>query len=74
MMEVREQDRSSHLFVVRIWLEEPAEGQANWRGRAQYLVTGEVTYFREWAALVTFLQQMLQENVDRKLMRSEGSI
>jgi len=49
----------THLFTVRVWLEELSEGQTEWRGEVQYVVNGEMRYFRDWPALVAALQVML---------------
>lgn len=58
-MEKQELARS-HLFLVRIWLEELGEGENEWRGRAQNIATGEAMYFREWSGLSAVLLQMVQ--------------
>jgi hypothetical protein len=52
---------SSHLFTVRVWREEVADGRVEWRGKVHYVsgVDGQVHYFRDWAALVAWLQKML---------------
>lgn len=52
----------SHLFTVRVWQEEIGAGQTEWRGKVQLLTTGEVRYFREWAALVPLLLALLSES------------
>ena len=52
----------SHLFTVRVWHEEIGVGQTEWRGKVQLLTTGEVRYFREWAALVPLLLTLLSES------------
>jgi hypothetical protein len=49
----------THLFTVRLWLEELSEGQTEWRGEVQYVVSGEMRYFRDRPALVEALQEML---------------
>lgn len=41
----------SHLFTVRVWLEELGEGKTEWRGEVKHVLSGEVRYFREWATL-----------------------
>jgi hypothetical protein len=51
----------SHLFTVRLWLEELADGGSEWRGRVQHVLSGETRYFREWAALAAFLQDASQQ-------------
>jgi hypothetical protein len=50
----------SHLFTVRIW---PAveNGRFEWRGRLQYVPTGEAHYFRDWSVFVTLIQRMLPD-------------
>ena len=49
----------THLFTVRVWLEELGAGQTEWRGEVRDVLSGEVRYFRDWPALVTLLQAML---------------
>ena len=55
------QGSHSHLFTVRVWQEEVRAGQTEWRGRVQLVSSGEVRYFREWAALAPLLLAMLSE-------------
>jgi len=40
----------SHLFTVRLWLEELGEGQQEWRGKLKNVANGDERYFRDWAA------------------------
>jgi hypothetical protein len=49
------QPHPSHLFTVRLWLEEAGGGQFEWRGKAQHVLNGEAIYFREWSSLSKFL-------------------
>jgi hypothetical protein len=51
--------RGSYLFTIRVWAEQLGEGQAEWRGKVQYIPGGEAHYFRDWSALVTLLLEML---------------
>lgn len=51
----------SHLFTVRVWQEEIGRDQTEWRGKVQLLTSGDVRYFRHWAALVPLLVTMLSE-------------
>ena len=51
----------SHLFTVRVWEEEIGAEQTEWRGKVQLFPSGEIRYFREWAALVPLLLTMLSE-------------
>lgn len=51
----------SHLFTVRLWVENIGEGQMEWRGRVQHVTSGEAYYFRDWSTLITHLLQMLPQ-------------
>ena len=52
----------SHLFTIRVWEEQIGADQTEWRGKVQLLTSGEVCYFRDWAALVPLLLTMLFES------------
>jgi hypothetical protein len=52
----------THLFTVRVWLEELGAGQMEWRGEVQYVVSGEVRYFRDWPTLIALVQAMLPQH------------
>jgi len=43
------------LFTVRVWQEDRGDGQSEWRGKVQHLLSGETRYFREWQTLVAFI-------------------
>ncbi len=49
------------LFTLRLWRASAAPGKAEWRGRLQFIATGQVHYFRDWEALVIHLREMLPE-------------
>lgn len=49
----------SELFTVRLWPEDLGEGQVEWRGRVQHVLSGRSDYFREWPDLIAFLAQAL---------------
>lgn len=68
--ESKSRDRS-HLFTVRVWMEESSNAQYEWRGKLQCVLTGEIRYFREWSALLKFLQEMLPKD-ERKEVNSQG--
>ena len=61
-MEKASHSSRSHLFTVRVWQEEIGTDQTEWRGKVQLLTSGEVQYFRDWAALVPLLLTMLSES------------
>jgi hypothetical protein len=53
------QQHYSHLFTVRLWLENLGDGRAEWRGQLQHVLSGETHYFREWETLIALLLAML---------------
>jgi hypothetical protein len=54
-------NRPSYLFTLRLWREEAAAGELEWRGRICDATTGDVRYFREWASLIPLLLAMLRD-------------
>ena len=55
-----ESPQRSDLFTVRLWREDLGDGRSEWRGKVQHVLSGEALYFREWAALIAALQEMLK--------------
>ena len=53
------QQHHSHLFTVRLWLENLGAGRAAWRGQVQHVLSGETHYFRDWPRLIALLRAML---------------
>ena len=49
----------SHLFLVRLWADQDADGQAAWCGKVQYLASGDARYFRDWPTLIDLLRAIL---------------
>jgi hypothetical protein len=60
MME-EEGRKPSQLFTLRVWTEAVGDSQTEWRGKVQHIATGETQYFRNWEALVEFLQRSVSE-------------
>ncbi len=54
---------SSHLFTVRLWLEDLGEGQTEW-GKVQHVSSREALYFRDWPTLNAFLTRWAQTPQD----------
>ena len=50
----------SHLFLVRLWLEESEGGGKQWCGKVQHVVYGEAQYFQNWTSLIANFESMLQ--------------
>ena len=57
-----EPQSASHLFTVRVWLEEHQDGEKEWRGKVQHVASGNIRYFRDWSALVAYIQKMLADS------------
>jgi hypothetical protein len=65
----------SHSFSVRLWPEEMDNGQIEWRGQVQHVLSGEVQYFRDWSTLIGYLLTMLpNEKPERESSATEGNI
>ena len=58
-MDSSQQRHPTHLFTVRLWVEDLGEGRAEWRGQVQHVLSGDVRYFRDWPTLITLLRAML---------------
>ncbi len=58
------QHPQSHLFTLRLWEETLGEGEAEWRGRVQEVVTGETVFFRDWPGLVATLRRLVARQAD----------
>jgi hypothetical protein len=59
----------SQLFTVRLWLEDLGEGRSEWRGKVEHVLSGQTRYFRDWATLITFLQEMLESCTQMRASR-----
>ena len=51
----------SHLFILRLWLEDLGNGQNDWRGKVQHVNSGEVRYFRDWSTLEAFIDGLVRK-------------
>ena len=51
----------SQLFTVRVWPEILSNGRVEWRGQVRHVTNRDHCYFREWSALVAFLERRLAE-------------
>ena len=60
-METGQPQKKSQLFTVRLWVEQLGDGQTEWRGQVQHVISGETHYFREWPALIARLIAMLPD-------------
>lgn len=50
----------SHLFAVRLWREELADG-AEYRGSVREVVSGAYANFRDWSDLAAFMVARVEE-------------
>lgn len=78
---------ATQFFTVRFWFETLGDNQHEWRGRVQYIESGEVIYFREWQELFKFIRDHLDgaaqskqknthqedSNVDKENFTDHGS-
>ena len=59
-MNNEEKHLDSQLFTLRVWQETEADGQIQWRGKLRHIPSGEIRYFRGWAALIPLMLDMLR--------------
>jgi hypothetical protein len=60
-MEWEQPEHGSHLFTLRLWYEPLGEGRGEWRGKVRHVASGEARFFRDYSALLAFLQEMLPQ-------------
>jgi hypothetical protein len=53
------QPPDSQLFTIRVW-QEIVDDQIQWRGKLHHVPSGEIRYFRGWAALIPLMLDMLR--------------
>jgi hypothetical protein len=58
----RQTHETSHLFLLRLWREELAPGQGEWRGQMTSLANSEVRHFRNPETLYKILLTMLSND------------
>ena len=67
-----DQPPRSHLFTLRLWPEDLGSGQTDWRGKVQYVNSGEARYFRDWPTLEAFLEELLRR-AEQEAPRADGA-
>jgi hypothetical protein len=65
-MRVGRRSARSHLFLVRVWVEEAGDEQTEWCGKVQQVVSGEAHDFRNWLMLVDLLMTMASAPLARR--------
>jgi hypothetical protein len=66
------QIEETHLFLLRVWVDESGPGQRRWQGKVQSVVYGEAYNFSEWPALIGYLLRMLPGLEDGQTPTGEG--
>jgi len=61
----------THLITLRMWAEELGDGQIEWRGKVQHVLSGQTRYFRDWEALIAYLQDMLPPDDRAEIVAEE---
>lgn len=58
-----DEEPSTHSFIVKIWLEEPARAtrRARWRGHITHVQSGERRYLKNLAGVADFIAPYLEE-------------
>ncbi len=64
----------TYLFTLRMWAETLGDGQIEWRGKVQHVLSGQAHYFRDWDALIAYLQDMLPPDDKAEIIVEEGKL
>ena len=70
--------QDSQLFLIRVWPERGNDGEVEWQGKLQHVVSGEAHSFYDWPTLVELFLAMLQatqngqNDVVASIVRSPG--
>ncbi len=46
----------SHMFTLRVWVEDLGNGRFEYRGTLKHVLTGETHHFRSWPTLIRLLE------------------
>ncbi len=57
------EDDNSHVFLVRVWATETAEGRSEWHGKAQHVLSGEANYLPDLSRLPDVMIGMLPPDI-----------
>ncbi|MDX1414999.1 MAG: hypothetical protein R3293_12460 [Candidatus Promineifilaceae bacterium] len=58
----------SQLFTIRVWQPDDGDDRTEWRGKLRHVPSGEVRYFRGWAALIPLMLDMLRRHNDPRMV------
>ncbi len=50
--------KRSHLFTLRLWVEDVGDGRTEIRGTVKHVLTGETCHFRDWQTLIERLKAL----------------
>ena len=64
--------RSSELFVMRVWLEESDEGEEEFLGKIQHTTTGESRFFHSLSELRKVITEMMRPEQDTASDQTEA--
>jgi hypothetical protein len=71
-MEHQPELAQSDLFSLRVWREVLGNGQVEWRGKLQHVVSGQFRYFHGWPMLLDRLSEMLPAEMPREKQSDSG--
>lgn len=56
----------SHLFTLRVWVEDVGNGRTEFRGTLKHVLSGETRHFRSWPTLIQCLKAFCidEQNLD----------
>src|SRR5207247_891843 len=54
--------RDSHLFLVRLWAEEDGNGNEEWCGKVQHVLTGKAGHFANLGDMAGLVESLMPED------------
>jgi hypothetical protein len=60
-MDENQKPSHTHLFRVRLWVEDLGNGRFEWRGKVHHVLSGQERYFRTWKELQEHMENALGE-------------
>ena len=51
---------TSHLFMLRVWVEDREPEPIEWRGRVQHVYSNQSFTFRDWPSLIEYVLEEIR--------------
>lgn len=73
-MDGDKETKTSHLFLVRLWMGEGASEEGSWYGKVQHVATGKAASFSSRTSMMQLLASMFSSSDPASAGRSEHTV